>query len=337
MQQDLFKSEKYKLFNIEAAKNLPANIRFGTSTWTYRGWQGIIYYRDYKSEKDFKVNSLREYAECPLFRTVGIDSTFYKPPKESLLADYASMLPGGFKWCSKVWERITIPKYPNHQRYGEFAGTRNPDFLSADLFIKKVIAAYSSSKIRRFNGPFIFQFPSIAKSIMSAEAFFEQLESFLSKLPPEFKYAIEVRNPEFLRPDYFRVLNAHGATHCFNHWTRMPALREQMRAAADAGGLSAQFFVARLLTPLGVSYQQAVERFKPYSEIKAPNPAMRLDAASIVRRAITRNCEAFILVNNRSEGNAPMTINGIIELLFEKGRSEHTEKNGKPRHAAEAF
>ena len=94
----------------------------------------------------------------------------------------------------------------------------------------------------------------------------------------------------------------------------MPPLREQMLRAAKAGGLKAPFFVARILTPLGVKYEDAVKLFQPYTMIKQPNEAMRHDVATLIRRAIERNTEAFIIVNNRAEGNAPMTIDSIINL-----------------------
>ena len=38
---------------------------------------------------------LEEYAAFPLFRTVGIDSSFYAPPTEEILAAYAEHLPPG--------------------------------------------------------------------------------------------------------------------------------------------------------------------------------------------------------------------------------------------------
>ena len=51
---------------------------------------------------------LEEYAAFPLFRTVGIDSTFYAPPTEETLRGWARHLPPGFPCVSKVWDRITI-------------------------------------------------------------------------------------------------------------------------------------------------------------------------------------------------------------------------------------
>ena len=66
------------------ALSLSPLIRFGTSTWAYEGWQGQVYKREYARSK-FSQECLGEYCQYqyhgePLFRTVGNDSTFYRPP-----------------------------------------------------------------------------------------------------------------------------------------------------------------------------------------------------------------------------------------------------------------
>ena len=303
-------------FDFEAAKKLPDKIRFGTSTWTYPGWKKIVYQRDYKSEKAFKDGCLEEYGAFPWFRTVGIDHSFYRPASPKQLVHYAEQLPSGFLWVSKVWEEITIPVYPSHPRYGAKKGKQNPNFLNPTLFTREVLPAYQSSEAtREKTGPFIFQFPTFSKKVLEEVDFLKRLDAFLGKLPREFRYATEIRTPKLLEQEYFEVINRHGVTHCFNHWQYMPDLASQMRKAADAGSLQADFFVARLLTPRGVKYQDAVKRFQPYDQLKEPNESMRKDAAQIARRAIERGIEAFIIVNNRSEGNAPLTIDAIGRLI----------------------
>ena len=308
-------SDSIHQFDFNLAAKIPPNIRFGTSSWTYPGWQGLIYKRTYKNQQQFKRECLAEYAEFPCFRTVGIDSTFYTAPIKQQLRDYAAVLPSDFKWISKIWERITIPKYPTHPRYGELKGQVNPDFLNPDITKNQVLHIYEDDQIQPNTGPFVFQFPTIAKSVLSAGQFFERLDSFFDQLPKHFRYAVEIRNPEYLSKEYFSVLNRHGVTHCFNHWDRMPALKDQMKSAATCGGITANFFVARLLTPLGVSYENAVKLFEPYEKVQQPNQEMREDAVRLAKRAVERNAEAFIIVNNRSEGNAPMTIEAIAKLL----------------------
>jgi len=304
-------------FDFEAARKLPTNIRFGTSTWTYPGWKGLVYFNDYKSEKAFKLDTLREYSAFPWFRTVGIDSFFYGPPKPQTLVEYAKRVGEDFLWVSKVWERLTIPLFPKHPRYGKFSGLANPDFLNAEVFVKSVLEPYRSAHVLPHTGPFVFQFPHIAKRFMDLGQFLSKLDLFLAALPKEFRYSLEIRNPEYLLAPYFETLNAHGATHCFNHWHLMPPLHEQMKAAAEAGGLQADFYVARILTPKNVSYEQAVKMFEPYDTIKVENPEMRKDVLRLIRRAMETKRSAFVIVNNRAEGNSPMTINAIGKEFVE--------------------
>ena len=66
------------------ALSLSPLIRFGTSTWTYEGWQGQVYTRQY-AKTTIARECLGEYCQYqyqgePLLRTVGNDSTFYRPP-----------------------------------------------------------------------------------------------------------------------------------------------------------------------------------------------------------------------------------------------------------------
>ena len=42
---------------------------------------------------------------------------------------------------------------------------------------------------------------------------------------------------------------------------------------------------------------------------------MRRDVVRLARRAMERNVPAFVLVNNRAEGNAPLTINAIGRMV----------------------
>jgi len=300
-------------YQTELAGKLPEQVLFGTSSWTYPGWKGSIYSKEYKSEKAFKSESLGEYCQFPWFRTVGVDSSFYGPLKRKTLENYSALVPENFKWVSKVWERITIPVYPKHPRYGSMAGKENPDFLSAELFNREVLRPYlEGQELKKHAGPFVLQFQNISGEMnRKPEIFFSKLDSFFSEAHDEFSYATEIRNKNFLSPEYFEVLNKHSATHCFNHWSYMPPLIEQMKAAAIAGGLAAPFYVARILTPLGLNYSDAVSKFQPYDKIKQKNQSMREDVVRLAKRAVEKKSKAYIIVNNRSEGHSPGTISEI--------------------------
>jgi uncharacterized protein YecE (DUF72 family) len=221
-------------------------------------------------------------------------------------------IPLKFKWISKVLDQLTIERYPRGRKYGDKAGKENENFLNPVLFRELFLAPFVADEVRRHTGPFVFQFQPMWRTDSQArDRFFDRLDAFFAGLPTTFRYAVELRNPELLTPRYFGILNEHGATHCFNHWGGMPPLVEQMRAAAAAGGLQANWYVARLLTPLGLGYKQSVERFSPYERLGEAQPQMRSDVLRLARRALDRGAEAWILVNNRIEGNAPQTIDAL--------------------------
>ncbi len=294
---------------------IPGTVLFGTSTWTYPGWTGLVYSRTYP-ERGAASRMLAEYARFPLFGTVGIDSSFYGPPSPRTLEAWARALPAGFPCVSKVWDRITVHTFAGKREGPELAGRRNPDFLNPQLFLSDVYEPYR----RHFGdhmGPFVFEFQTIAgRGAPGAAEFPRELDAFLALLPREAQYAVEIRNEEFLTPEYFAVLRAHGVAHVFNSWTRMPSIGDQLDRA---GSLTADFTVARALLRPGRSYRDAVEAFQPYDRVRDPNPELRADLARLAREAIGRGMRAYLVVNNRAEGSAPHTVAAVARLLAEGG------------------
>ena len=203
-------------------------IKFGTSTWTYEGWQGLVYHRQYAKTK-FSQECLGEYCQYlyqgePLFRTVGNDSTFYRPPSANQLRRYLNQIPEGFEMCFKVWEELTIPTYAKQARYGPRAGQPNPRFIDAQLFKDFVLTPYREAKFEPHTGPFLFEFQ---RHGMSTEEFVGKLDGFFAQLPKDFRYAVEIRNAGLLGPLYHDMLSQHGVAHVYNHWSYMPPLVEQ--------------------------------------------------------------------------------------------------------------
>src|SRR5205823_7509382 len=104
----------------------------------------------------------------------------------------------------------------------------------------------------------------------------------------------------------------HGIGHVYNNWCYMPPLAEQHKLMET---FTAPFTVLRILTPLKISYKAAKKRAEPYTKIVGELPEMRRDTVELVRKAIAENRRAYVLVNNRSEGNAPLTVQGLAETL----------------------
>jgi len=291
---------------------IPSLVRFGTSTWNYPGWRGLVYHRDY-GPKGAAARMLKEYAAFPLFGTVGIDSSYYGPPTEAVLRSYADNLPAGFPCISKVWSQLTIHTFTKAQDR-EKAGKINPDFLNPDLFVEEIYQPYQRHFAEN-TGPFVFEFQTIAKSSrIGPEGFASRLDEFFSALPRDAQYAVEVRNDEFLTPMYFAVLREHGVAHVLSSWTRMPPLGHQLDLP---GSITAPFILARALLRPGRTYNEAVDAFAPYDRIREPNPKLRRDLARLVEEAVRLRIPAYLLVNNRAEGSAPLTIAAVAEMLPE--------------------
>ncbi len=288
-------------------------IRLGTSSWAYEGWQGLVYHKTYPKSR-FSQDTLAEYAAhavngSPLFSTVGIDHSFYRPASVTQLGHYAVQVPETFRFCQKVFEDITIPAYANLPRYGAKAGKPNHRFLDAAMFVELVLQP-SQEALGAKLGPFIFEFQRWGTE---PQTFLDRLDTFLSQLPVGPPYAIEVRNPTLLGPRYRAILAAHHVSHVYNHWTAMPPLAEQHRRLD--GTFTAPHVLCRLLTPLGLAYEKAVERYKPYDRIMLTQPQMRQDTVALAKQAAAEGRTAYVLVNNRSEGCSPLTIQALVEAL----------------------
>ncbi len=289
---------------------IPPSVRFGTSTWNYPGWRGLVYHRDYGS-KGAATKMLQEYAAFPLFGAVGIDSSYYAPPTEEVLRGYAEQLPPGFPCLSKVWSQLTVHTFTKAQDPAR-AGKVNPDFLNADLFAEEIYQLHQRH-FAEHTGPFIFEFQTLAKSSgIDAEGFASRLDEFFSALPREGQFAVEIRNEEFLTPMYFAVLREHGVAHVFNSWTRMPPIGHQLDLP---GSISGPFIVARALLRPGRTYDEAVDVFAPYDRIREPNPKLRRDLVRLVEAAVKTRIPAYLLINNRAEGSAPLTIAAVADML----------------------
>ncbi len=293
-------------------------LYLGTSSWKYPGWLGRIYetsrylYRGKFSETRFNRLCLQEYGT--LFHTVGVDAAYYQFPGERLLKEWFSATPETFVYSMKVTDDITLKRFPNLPRFGERAGKINPDFLNGQKFIELFLGPCAPWQDRV--GVLMFEFSRFYPSDFArGREFVEALDVFLSGLPKGWRYGVEIRNGSFLQSEYFDVLKKHGVSHVFTSWEGMPSLEEQV---ALPGALdTAEFLAGRLLLKPGRAYADAVRAFSPYSELKEPCPSARKGAVALLKAARSKpgKAKAYLYVNNRLEGNAPQTIQAILESL----------------------
>jgi len=66
-----------------------------------------------------------------------------------------------------------------------------------------------------------------------------------------------------------------------------------------------------------LSYEAAMKRAESYSKVFKDLPQMRSDTVQLVRQAVGMGRRAYVLANNRTEGNAPLTVQGLMGMLRE--------------------
>jgi len=64
-----------------------------------------------------------------------------------------------------------------------------------------------------------------------------------------------------------------------------------------------------------MSYETAKKRADPYDKIVGELPEMRREMVELVKRAVTEGRRSYVLVNNRAEGNAPLTVQALTDLF----------------------
>jgi uncharacterized protein YecE (DUF72 family) len=306
--------EKLKRIVSELAKE---NTYLGTSSWKYKGWLGQLYsperYLNKKgkpSKEKFEDNCLAEYAA--VFKAVCVDSTFYRFPLRENLEVLGAQVPDDFQFGFKVTQTITIKQFPNIDKSGIKAGQINPHFLNAELFAASFLKPCED--IRPKVGVLMFEFSRFSPAdYANVGAFIHDLDPFLTKLPPGWPYAIELRNKDWLVPEYFACLARHRVTHVFNAWEAMPTVSEQM--ALERSVTNPDLVAARFLLKPGRKYQKAVDAFEPYDRTHEVNEEARTAGKKLIREGTiaTKKRKTLIFVNNRLEGSALNTIAAMVE------------------------
>ncbi|MCB1089505.1 MAG: DUF72 domain-containing protein [Verrucomicrobiae bacterium] len=129
-----------------------------------------------------------------------------------------------------------------------------------------------------------------------------------------WRYAVEIRNRNWLHPEYFAMLRQHGVAHVYNHWTRMPPITEQLELLPAR---ECPFIVGRWLLSPGRSLEWAREQFEPFHQLREIDPAAREAMTELIRGAIEEEPRrpAYLYVGNELEGNALHTIADILESV----------------------
>jgi len=289
------------------ADRMPRSIRLGTSSWSFPGWQGIVYDRK-ATQSHLAKHGLSACAKHPLLRAVGIDRTYYAPLTANDFREYASSVDDGFRFLVKALAQVTDP----HVRdAGGRVGKENPLFLDAKFAVEEVVAPLVEGLGSRA-GPLVFQFPPVGDALTrDPSRFVDLLAGFLAQLPRGPWYAVEIRDRELLCAEYVAALASAGASHCINIHPRMPAPRRQAEVAEEA---VRDRLAIRWMLHSGLHYDEARDRYSPFNRLVDPDPASRSIIADLAVRTMRRRGETVIIANNKAEGCAPLT---LVELAGE--------------------
>jgi len=295
----------------ELGARLPGDLRLGTSSWSFPGWTGLVYAREAGPEL-LAREGLPAYARHPLFRTVGVDRTFYGPVPVETFHGWAAAVPDDFRFLVKAHEALTLARFPHHERYGARRGENNPTFLDP-AYARDAVVAPLVEGLGTRAGPLVFQFPpQDVEALGGSSAFADRLHAFLAALPAGPLYAVELRNRELYTTDVADVLEDVGAVPVLTIWGSLPPLPQQawrLRARA------ASALVVRWMLPPELGYEEARELYAPFDRLVHENPTVRGDIAGLAVDALAEGRPVYVTINNKAEGSAPVSVERLAALV----------------------
>ena len=292
---------------LELRSQLDRRVHLGTSSWSFPGWNGLVYDGEFR-ETRLARDGLAAYSAHPLFGCVGIDRTFYAPIAESDYRKYASQVRPDFRFLVKAPMAITSSYVRDDA--GKFADS--PYFLDVQYAADEFIAPCTNG-LGEKAGPLVFQFPPMGRAVREPDLFINRLYRFLKALPSGPMYAVEVRDPELLTQRFFMCLKTTGASFCVASHARMPSPREQIQRSREV--LDAGAFVARWSLHSGFKYEDAKSRYFPFNKLVDEDLDSRESLAEACVSALDAGFSVYVVVNNKAEGSAPLSVEMLARRI----------------------
>jgi hypothetical protein len=116
----------------------------------------------------------------------------------------------------------------------------------------------------------------------------------------------------------------YGIGQVLSHWTWLPPLRKQLAKADGRFFNAGNECVIRLMTPLGMRYEDAYTKAYPFDNLVEGMmaPEMVLETVEIVKNAVEKGLLTNLIINNRADGNAPLIAREIAERFLRKPKSK---------------
>ena len=291
----------------EAARQLPRELRLGTSSWSFPGWRSLVYDRP-ASESALASDGLSAYAAHPVLRTVGLDRSYYRPLTSDQLRAYAAVVPDDFRFVVKADRLLTSPLDPD----ASGVRTRNARFLDATYATEEVVRPLVEG-LGAKAGALLFQFSPMPASLAGSRAsFLERLQRFLEALPRGVTYAIELRTPSFLTEQYVELLEGVGAAHCYNVHPAMSSLAKQLELVQP---FYQPVLLIRWMLRGGLEYEAARRKYAPFDRLVDEDPETRDLIARTALDGLLGERDVIVIANNKAEGSAPLSVFRLAERI----------------------
>ena len=271
----------------------------GTSSWSEKAWVGPFYPEGTKPG-DF----LALYAER--YPAVEADVTYYRVPDARLVDGWRRKTPESFRLCAK------FPRSIVHAGEGprpDGARVLVSDQARGDT--ERFLGAMERLGDRC--GPLVLQFPYFNRSAFnSPEPFLERLDGYLAALPEGFRYAVEVRNKNWIGTPLLDLLRRHRVPLVLVDLAYMPHADS---LAKDHDLLTGDFVYTRLIGDRKKT-EAAAERF----DSVALDLSDRLERwAVLLADLLGQVDEVFAFANNHFAGYGPGTIDELVERVAKHG------------------
>jgi len=161
------------------------NVWLGCSGWSYKEWIGAFYREGEKS-------MLSAYSR--VFKTVEIDSTFYRYPTKGMVYGWLRYSPQDFIFAAK------LPQLISHEKKLDPARGVEQD-LNKFLELMEPL---------QFNGKLACLLAQLAPSFKFN---LNLLESFFALFPTQFRLAVEFRHPSWMNTQMLQLLEKYGVAY----------------------------------------------------------------------------------------------------------------------------
>ena len=171
-------------------------------------------------------------------------------------------------------------------------------------------------------GALVFQLsPLPLSSLDRMPLLLGKLRDLLRALPPlkpqapDGVIAVEVRDPEWMTPEFAAVLRDAGATYCLGLHPKLPPLAQQLPVlrALWPTPLVCRWNLNALHGPYG--YEDAERRYAPYDRLHDLDPDTHAALAKVIAGITAAGQNAYVTISNHAEGCAPLTVRRLAEQV----------------------